>query len=677
MLCFVLGTPVPPAGARARARYLEDKDFRQRPDKGPRPLFYFSSGRYWPGRGMINPCRPLVGGGYYSPTLVVYSDRTVIFVPPPKSDKQPARFHRAKLTAKEMTRLRRTVVKAGLDTMKDFYDLVPGAHHARTNLLISWLSGRRRSVAIRGGGGLHLPAYVSARKQRHAQRLPAPLVELQRELASFSNRRARPWSPGFEVHLSPWPDKKPKTIPWPAGWPKPKLAPTKDPKSDQKFQTARAKLPGRLLSKVIQLLGTRDGCLNRDGRLFLWKGKRWLSRIVLPPIPQQRLWQHPHAEVPEIVVRLQSEHSDVRGRGISALERAAWHGVAPHLRMLWHRSPRVRGLTAMSLGLALEHGGTGKTPFGLSYADLTSRVTGPLTGCLKDPEELVRIHAAIALWRIRKTARAIPIIAQSLQSKSVPLRRLGASALDKIAPKAAAAAPALRQALSDRDVEVRVMAALALHKQTGKGDARRVIPVLSAALNIKTKMPNELRDKIVERLGVLARSNAKVWPTIITALKDRHYHARGAAVKALASRPKQAHRAIPGLLRILTIDTGYVRDEARKLLLHLKAERQVVTTLIKALKSKDYDVRYWSASDLQELGPRARAAVPALIHALKNDPRVPVRAGSAAALGSIGRRTPDVLEALREASRSKEWPVRGRAKDALKKLGRGKPKKGS
>jgi HEAT repeat protein len=324
----------------------------------------------------------------------------------------------------------------------------------------------------------------------------------------------------------------------------------------------------------------------------------------------------------------------------------------------------------MSLGLALEHGGTGKTPSGLSYVDLTTQVAGPLTKALKDPEELVRAHAAIALWRIRKqTAKAIPIIAKALQSRSVPLRQLGASALDKIAPKAAVAVPAMQRALSDQDVEVRVLSALALHKQTGKGDAKRVIPVLTAALRTKAT-PDELRDRIVKQLGLLARADARVWPTVIAALRDPYYHARGAAVKALTSDSRQARRAIPNLLRILTIDTGYVRDEARKLLLHLRAERQVLTTLIKALKSKDYDVRYWSTNDLEELGPRARAAVPALIHALRNDPRVPVRAGSAAALGAIGQRTPDVLEALRESSRSKEWAVRGRAKDALKKLGR-------
>ena len=73
------------------------------------------------------------------------------------------------------------------------------------------------------------------------------------------------------------------------------------------------------------------------------------------------------------------------------------------------------------------------------------------------------------------------------------------------------------------------------------------------------------------------------------------------------------------------------------------------------------------AFGLSRLGPEARAAVPALIAALKKDRLV--RKNAALALGQIGPGARDAVPALSEALGDSEWAVRRQAALALGQIG--------
>ena len=95
-----------------------------------------------------------------------------------------------------------------------------------------------------------------------------------------------------------------------------------------------------------------------------------------------------------------------------------------------------------------------------------------------------------------------------------------------------------------------------------------------------------------------------------------------------------------------------------------------IMALIQALKDKgDSSVRYWPAKALAQIGPKAKAAVPALAQALKDEDEW-VRANAAEALGRIGPEAKAAVPALIQALKNEDvLRVRWGAAEALGQIG--------
>jgi HEAT repeat protein len=93
-----------------------------------------------------------------------------------------------------------------------------------------------------------------------------------------------------------------------------------------------------------------------------------------------------------------------------------------------------------------------------------------------------------------------------------------------------------------------------------------------------------------------------------------------------------------------------------------------VSSLRKTLREDtDPNMRYYAAQSLGSFGPEAKAAVPDLIEALKDENRT-VRMGAGYALAEIGPAAAAAVPALQEAARDPEKEVRDAAEYALKKI---------
>jgi HEAT repeat protein len=92
-----------------------------------------------------------------------------------------------------------------------------------------------------------------------------------------------------------------------------------------------------------------------------------------------------------------------------------------------------------------------------------------------------------------------------------------------------------------------------------------------------------------------------------------------------------------------------------------------VPKLVKSLKDKDPNVRYWAVESLGHYGPEAHVAIPDLIGALKDDQKM-VRMGAAYALAEMGPAAADAVTALQEVANDAEKEVRDAAVYALKQL---------
>jgi HEAT repeat protein len=101
-------------------------------------------------------------------------------------------------------------------------------------------------------------------------------------------------------------------------------------------------------------------------------------------------------------------------------------------------------------------------------ADGAELTTPELVRRLQDLDELVRLHAALALGSRGEEARAaVPVLADLLGSDNVLDRRAAAWGLGDLGAVAEAAVPALLEALDDDDEQVSDLAAQALHAMEG------------------------------------------------------------------------------------------------------------------------------------------------------------------------------------------------------------------
>ena len=96
-------------------------------------------------------------------------------------------------------------------------------------------------------------------------------------------------------------------------------------------------------------------------------------------------------------------------------------------------------------------------------------------------------------------------------------------------------------------------------------------------------------------------------------------------------------------------------------------EGKSAAELEQMLRDSNPAVQAQGAFGLSRLGSEARAAVPALVDALKKDRLV--RKNAALALGQIGPDARDAVPALSEALSDSEWAVRRQAALALGQIG--------
>ena len=166
-------------------------------------------------------------------------------------------------------------------------------------------------------------------------------------------------------------------------------------------------------------------------------------------------------------------------------------------------------------------------------------------------------------------------------------------------------------------------------------------------------------------LQALAKSDDDNFMTVLSGLDpDTHWSVRAQLAAILATKDPQ--RALPRLMRMLLDSDQRVLPDVLTALTKLKAP-DVVKILLEKLQADDVSVRAAAATNLGELKPEE--AVQALVAAYKRgeaDLLYDVRAAAIEALSNYG---PAVgVPALKTALGDKDWAVRVKAAELLKKL---------
>jgi HEAT repeat protein len=222
---------------------------------------------------------------------------------------------------------------------------------------------------------------------------------------------------------------------------------------------------------------------------------------------------------------------------------------------------------------------------------------------LKDNVREVRLTAAETLWLIDHDAgTVVPVFLDVLHDIDHRLRARAAAMLGEVGAEARTALPALRAALADKgeDMAVRLAAAEAVWQIDQ--DAGASVPLL------------------------------------VKLLKDNDDRLWGRTATVLGKMGAGAGEAAPALAAILETETAdlAVRLTVAEALWRINQDvRTTVPVLVEILEREDEkDARVKAAAILENMGPAARDAIPALSEAL-DDPDPEVRAASARALTQV------------------------------------------
>jgi len=236
-------------------------------------------------------------------------------------------------------------------------------------------------------------------------------------------------------------------------------------------------------------------------------------------------------------------------------------------------------------------------------------VIPPLITALKDRDAKVRTAAAVTLGTI------------------------GCDAVETGSDgnRVRAAITALLGALKDPEPAVRNSATVALGYLTGSNGASRLIDLKAVISSLVAKLSDgdgEIRLATFHVLAALGRpSGAEAPAELAAALKDESPANRAAAVAAVASFARGLDPMIPSLIRMMENDDAPSVRTACALAIERVRPPAIslaaAPALIAALGRPDPRVRAVASSALMQLGPDARAAIPALIAVAREKPGDP------------------------------------------------------
>lgn len=286
---------------------------------------------------------------------------------------------------------------------------------------------------------------------------------------------------------------------------------------------------------------------------------------------------------------------------------------------------------------------------------------------LDDPNGKGKQSDIRALTEIRPITISISrALGRALKDKSQEVRSEAAFAFTKIGPAAGAALPDLLEAITNKkEVQgIRITLSMVLGGVVlGPDD---ILTLLSVA---QDQLDDEIvRARVMTAIGQKGASAKGIVPALLNiAKKDSSKVVQVAAWGAIAKIEPGNGEAPEMLLKFAKDETD--RDLSNFAIMTLiesgRGER-LVPFLIDRLTSMDPGQRWYATASLGLIGPPAKAAVPALVQALK-DPGL--KGNAIISLGKIGPAAKEAIFDLKEIAASDPDPrLRKLAAEAVEKI---------
>ncbi|MHB8954471.1 MAG: HEAT repeat domain-containing protein [Pirellulaceae bacterium] len=300
-------------------------------------------------------------------------------------------------------------------------------------------------------------------------------------------------------------------------------------------------------------------------------------------------------------------HPDPESSPLSSITDLGDQAVPSLIEALTHDDPVIRRTAAETLGQL-------KSPFE-DRVDLQPAVPHLETMMASDPDTLIRLHAAEAIWIITKDKKVVPGFIEALSDKDVEVRRFAVSMIGLV-----------------------------------EADLQDVIQPLIAALADSNPFVRGTAAMVVADYGQKA---AEVLPHLERLLADDEFNRVTAVHAILCIDASRIEELTPHLTEALSSEDKTVRHHAAQILGDTPAAGALaIQSLVQALGDEDDTVRLIVLNTLNNLGTAAAPATPALIKILTDNNDIIERGFAALALGSIGpaaeEAVPQLLRCLQE-----------------------------
>ncbi|MGI2904333.1 HEAT repeat domain-containing protein [Tolypothrix sp. VBCCA 56010] len=186
---------------------------------------------------------------------------------------------------------------------------------------------------------------------------------------------------------------------------------------------------------------------------------------------------------------------------------------------------------------------------------------------------------------------------------------------------------------------------------------------------IQQQKPEDIQKRSNQINALIKRNSPDAIVELKKALKDNNQEMRSYATDGLRSIGTGAEAALPDLIETLKKDPDKdVRAGAVRAIRAIAPEAGVPAFIQAFKQDSDARVRELAAQALGEVPTKAKQAIPDLIEALLNNPKLDVRKGAAEALAKIELHR-DAVPDLRKALKDTSWQVRRSAAQALGNIG--------
>jgi HEAT repeat protein len=186
----------------------------------------------------------------------------------------------------------------------------------------------------------------------------------------------------------------------------------------------------------------------------------------------------------------------------------------------------------------------------------------------------------------------------------------------------------------------------------------------------------QTRSQVAGSLGALGSAGKPAVPALLKLFNDPHSTGRNSALRSLVEIDPEGENTIVALIAGLADKDSNVSEAALDGV--GPKTKAAVPALVEVLKDEKatQSRQFLAASALESIGPEAKAAVPTLVEVLKNEKATQSQLVSAInVLRSIGPEAKAAVPALLETLKRKDAFVRRTAERALQKIDPGAAKK--